>query len=199
MKKTILLAIVFTFLAVSVVMFSSITQAAGTIPDGFAGVPWGASRAEVEKAMAERHYSKDPESKTAVIYNGEFAGYKGDLIFRFMNNKLYEGDALFLWHDPNKWRIDKYFSELEIQLIKKYGNPRYKYRAEGREPWNPCSDDWELTDSNTNIDLSLHKQYEFVSDNPRDNPHKVTGHVSVRYTNTTLQKQEEKRAIDKDL
>ena len=147
MKKTkvFYLVVVFALLAVSVVMFSGIARA-GAVPEGFAGIPWGASRATVAKAMAERYYPKDSESKADVyIYNGEFAGYKADLIFRFTNNKLYEGEALFLWHEPNSWRIDQYFSELEAQLIQKYGSPGYRYPGTN-EPWKPRGSYWTLKD-----------------------------------------------------
>jgi len=196
--KAFYLFIVLAMVAVLIVVFSSMAQAQA-VPDGFAGIPWGASRTTVEKAMAERYYPKDSTSKADVyIYNGEFAGYKGDLIFRFINNKFYEGNALFLWHEPNNWRIDQYFRELEVQLIKKYGNPHHRYPGTN-EPWEPRSSSWTLKNSNTTIDLILHKQYEYKDPNPRSEPPAVTGNVNICYTNTTLQEQEEKRAKDKDL
>jgi hypothetical protein len=178
----------------------TVNARATAVPNGFVGIPWGASRAEVEKAMAERYYPKDSDSKHDVyIYKGEFAGYKAWLIFRFINNKVYEGEALFLWHEANKYIIDRYFSELEGQLIQKYGNPKWSYRAEGGEPWNPCSDHWTLTGQNTTINLSLHKQYEYKDPNPRSVPSEVTGNVNICYTNKTLKEQEEQRARGQDL
>ncbi|MBA4389938.1 MAG: hypothetical protein C0399_03270 [Syntrophus sp. (in: bacteria)] len=197
MEKTKVLYLVVT--TVLVVIFAGIAKA-GDVPDGFAGLPWGASRAEVKKAMAERYYPKDPESKAHVyIYNGEFAGYKADLVFRFINNKVYEGGALFLYRETNKYSIDQCFSDLEAQLIRKYGNPIYRYRADSGEPWKPWSDNWTLTGQNTTIDLVLGKAYQYKAPNPRSMPPEVEGKVNVNYTNRTLKEQEKKRAKDKDL
>jgi len=184
--------------AISAVLFSGIAQA-GEVPAGFIGIPWGASRATVERAMAERYYPKDPRSEADEDrYNGEFAGYKADLFFRFINNKFYEGTAVFLWREPSKRRIDQYFSELESQLIKKYGNPESRYPGTN-EPWEPRGSNWWLEDSNTTIQLYLHKQYQWKSRNRRDRPAEADGKVIISYTNRTLEEQEKKRAKDKDL
>ena len=197
--KTFYLIIVLVLLAVSDAIFSGIVRA-DEVPDGFAGIPWGASRATVEKAMAERYYPKDSDSKADVyIYQGEFAGYKAWLIFRFTNNKVYEGAALFLWHEASRDLIDRYFNEFEVQLIKKYGNPRLLYRAEGGEDWKPWNDEWEIINSNTTIHLVLSKQYEYKDHNPRSMPREVTGNVQISYTNKTLKQEEMKRANNKDL
>jgi len=183
----------FALLMLSVFMLSGIAQA-GPVPDGFAGVPWGASRADVEKVMAERNYPKDTDSKADIyVYNGEFAGYKADLLFKFINNKVYEGGALFLWHETNKELIDIYFSEFESQLSKKYGEPWYMYRADGREPWKPFSNRWELKNLNTTIALLLKKEHEY------NVGHRIAGNVSISYTNLTLKDQEDRRAKENDL
>jgi len=180
-------------LALSTIMFSGTAQAV-PVPGGFAGISWGASRADVEKAMAERNYPKDADSKADIyVYNGEFAGYKADLIFNFINNKVYAGGALFLWHETNKYLIDKYFREFESQLREKYGEPEYKYRADGGEPWKPFEDRWELRNLNTIIVLELYKVYEY------NVGHRIDGRVSISYTNSTLKEQEERRAKENDL
>ena len=48
--KVFYLVVVFALLAISVILFSGIAQA-GAVPDGFMGVPWGASKDQVIKTI----------------------------------------------------------------------------------------------------------------------------------------------------
>lgn len=181
-------------LRVIVVCAAILTSVAAVeVPDLFAGVPWGASRDVVEKKMAERHYTKDPESKPHFyLYNGEFAGYKTDLGFFIINGKVYQRTVLLFYRNPNKFMIDNCFNDLEKQLISKYGQPIMRYRAEGKEPWQPWSDEWQVSSRGTTITISLYKSYEFPEMS-------VEGRVAIKYTNVTLKQQEERRAKERDL
>lgn len=76
MKKTkaIYLVVVFALLVVYVIMFPGIARA-GAVPDGFIGVPWGASTEQIVKVMNERGYRQLTGTTTGKLaFKGAFAG-----------------------------------------------------------------------------------------------------------------------------
>jgi len=211
MKKRVMfyLVVVPALLVMSVVMCSGIVRA-DQGPDGFIGIPWGASREVVEKEMAERHFPKDSNWKIDYyIYDGSFAGYPAYLIFHFENNKFVDGGAglIEVFHSINDGTgynllADKYFSILEGQLIEKYGEPYYRYKAEGKERWKPYASYWEVKyyplypsviEEHT-IGISVGKCHAFKDRNIDE-----YSKVFINYTNATLKENEKKRSRDQDI
>jgi len=185
--------------AASIVASSGSAHAA-PVPDGFLGVPWGASPEDVEKAMAERHHAKDPDSKPdRYIYVGSFAGERAYLIFSFINGKLFEGGAnlIDVFRDAGegdyRGLVDLRFRTLEESLVQKYGKPAYRYPGTN-EPWKPISVTWNLEDQQATVVLTLGKNYAF-----KDRSFDVNSKVAVDYKNISLQKQELQRSRDRDL
>ena len=65
--------------------------------DGFIGVPWGASREQVQTAMAEKGFALiGLNLDRGDTYKGNFAGYPAELYFEFLNNVFYKGSARLL-------------------------------------------------------------------------------------------------------
>ena len=95
MKKTkaFYQIIVFALIVVSVIMFSGIAKAAADTVDGFVGVPWGASKQQVAKEMAQRDFKQVAEGTNYVVYGGTFADLPADLTFGFGKNGFYMGEA----------------------------------------------------------------------------------------------------------
>jgi hypothetical protein len=186
--------------AASVVTFSGRAQAAPVVPEGFLGVPWGASPEDVEKAMAERHYAKDPDSKPdRYIYVGSFAGERAYVIFSFINDKLFEGGAnlIDVFRDARegdyRGLVDQRFRALEESLVQKYGDPAYRYPGTN-EPWKPRSVTWNLEDQQATVIVTLGKNYAF-----KDKQFDINSKVAVDYKNISLQKKELQRSKDRDL
>ena len=85
--------IVFTLLAVSVVMFSGIAPA-GEVPDGFIGIPWGASRDQIIKTMNERGYRQlTGTGPGQLAFRGAFAGTSCELVFSLTASSFTSGSA----------------------------------------------------------------------------------------------------------
>lgn len=179
-------AIIVLFL---LVLMSGISIVSATGADGFMDIPWGTSRGEVAKRMAELNFPKDPESNVQRdIYEGMFAARKAYLTFRFINNVFYSGGALFVdtYHafgQVSNGVIDYYFKDIETQLISKYGKPL-------RRPYDD-SDYWDIEEQGTRITIKLGKNYpQRGGDNSR---------VFVNYDNQTFYEKEKHRSANRDL
>ncbi len=139
---------------------------AGTVPDGVAGIPWGASRDQIIKAMSEQGYQqlKDAELKeigTDLGFRGVFAGESCQLIFRLVANSFY-----FCWADriaqsPSRQWPQESFERIVKMLTEKYGPPQ-------KRDSQPVSDlqvagsalyceaaEWDLVDSRTSDKYSI--------------------------------------------
>jgi hypothetical protein len=193
--------IIGAIIVVSLLLMIQITSYAEPPPvDGFIGVPWGASREAVEKAMAERYFPKDPDSKAdKYIYNGYYAGYQAYVTFYFINNQFFEGGASLIdvFRDAKegdyRHLVDQYFSAFETLLIQKYGNPSSRYPGTN-EPWKPRSITWEIQDQNTSITINLVKNYAF-----KDKTCDINSRVFIAYKNNSLQQKEIQRSKDQDI
>ena len=123
MKRTVLtLAALFCLLIVSC-PFSG--YAAG--PDGFANVPWGATRSQVDQAMAQQGFrfklqKNNNDGSIAIIYQGALAGTAGDLEFLFLNGTFYSGVFHFYYEDGGSAERNAYMQFLSI-IQSKYGSP----------------------------------------------------------------------------
>ncbi len=194
------LAALIAVAAAAVVTFSGSVRAA-PVPEGFLGVPWGASPDDVEKAMAERHYARDPGSSKPdrYVYVGSFAGERAWVIFNFINGKLFEGGAnlIDVFRDARegdfRGLVDQRFQALEESLVQKYGKPSYGYPG-SNEPWKPRSVTWEIQDQQATVILTLGKNYAF-----KDKDFDINSKVAVDYKNVSLQKDELQRAKSRDL
>jgi len=177
------------------------SSASATGIDGFMDIPWGTSRGEIAKKMAELNYSRDPDSSGDTdIYVGMFAARRAYLTFVFINNVFWEGGANFLdaYHDVSegdfRWFVDQNFSDYETQLTSKYGMPYSQYRFAGNEPWKPCGDFWKIEDKGITIQIELHKHYAYKDRSW--NKHSVVG---IDYKNLTLYDKEKQRSVNRDL
>ena len=182
----------YRYLAIAVLLLlliSGNSNVSASGADGFMDIPWGTSRGEVSKRMAELSFPKDPESNVKRdIYEGMFAGRKAFLTFRFINDVFYSGGALFVdtyrvYGDGGNGIIDYYFKDFATQLTSKYGNPSKK----------PFDDSyyWNLEEQGTRIEIKLGKNYpQKGGDN---------GRVFVNYDNQTLYEKEKQRVTNRDL
>jgi hypothetical protein len=127
MKKTGAIYMVFAstlLLAVSVVMFYGIAQANAASLDGFVGVPWGADKQQVAKAMAQRDFKKVAEGASYITYRGTFADLPADLTFAFKKNGFYTGEAdLLSCRDQEIIFTIAPYKGIKELLIAKYGPP----------------------------------------------------------------------------
>jgi len=96
MKKVKLfyLVAVLALLAISVIMFSC-KQRASVVPDGFAGVPWGATKDQIIHIMGKRPYGQIAIGSGVLLlqFKGEFAEVPSELEFRLIADSFYEGYA----------------------------------------------------------------------------------------------------------
>ncbi|MFH1615687.1 MAG: hypothetical protein ABIG61_11475 [Planctomycetota bacterium] len=130
MKKTRMfyLVAVFALLAVSIVMFSGIARAGAATVDGFVGVPWGASKQQVAKAMAQQGFTLVDEIKGAYgeygVYRGTFVDQPADLAFQFGKNGLCAGQADLLGvRDKDLFIAKIVYRDIKRLLVTKYGPP----------------------------------------------------------------------------
>jgi hypothetical protein len=121
------LVVVLALLAVSVVMFSGVAWADGTC-EGFVGVPWGASKEQVQAAMANKgfplieHWTSDCD-----VYRGTFAGYPAELKFFFEKNVFYSGRAEFLDRTSTEpQQAGLVYEEIKRLFQAKYGLYNYE-------------------------------------------------------------------------
>ena len=94
------------------------------VPEGFAGVPWGASKDQIMETMRQKGYkqlkftSSDYPDRP-VNFDGEFAGSKCILSFHFRANSFYEGTAMLCQTETPQETINS----IVDMLSSKYGSP----------------------------------------------------------------------------
>ena len=127
MKITLVL-----LLALVCMLSFSVSSFAADPPDGFVGIKWGASQADVAQLAKVRGYRDRAnfnltgvdivpyDSPEAPAYQGEFLNYPCFYQFHFMNNNFYLGIAQMY----STWDHSKYFfADIKKQLTEKYGPP----------------------------------------------------------------------------
>lgn len=113
-------------LALSLLMLFTASSYAASSVDGFIGVPWGASRQQVQKAMEERGFTLLEQRADGFIdtYQGTFTGQSAQLTFIYEKNVFYKGEAAFLHvRDKDYYAVKAYYTELKGLLTAKYGPP----------------------------------------------------------------------------
>ena len=90
--------------------------------DGFLGVPWGASKAQVQAAMAKKGFALLKQvSAEEDVYQGTFAGHPAELTFYYKKNVFYCGSAFLQPGGENV--VESTYYEM-VELCKaKYGRP----------------------------------------------------------------------------
>lgn len=121
MKRLYGLCLLLTFCCL---LWAAPLQAAS--PEGFVGVPWGASRAQVKQLMSERGWLQHANSHAdEEAFKGAFDGHEGDLHFAMAGNAFVEGSAIPLARFPTRaFASTKHAYEATVQhLSQKYGPP----------------------------------------------------------------------------
>lgn len=94
--------------------------------DGFIGVPWGASRQGVQKAMEERGFTllEQRADGFSDTYRGTFTGQPAELEFLYEKNVFFRGEVTFLHiSDKGYYVVKDYYNEIKDLLTAKYGLP----------------------------------------------------------------------------
>lgn len=149
-------AVVFSLLIMGSIPFSA-NAASG--PDGFANVPWGASKSQVDQKMAQQGFMDMGRSKSEMqngsigfSYKGELAGFAGTLTFWFMNDAFWAGELFFFNSDGGDMERSAYLRFLPI-IESKYGSPTKSGQ------FNPGGsyDEWKgLQAGSDSIEIRLH-------------------------------------------
>lgn len=160
------LVAVLPLLIVSVVMLSGIAQASA-VPEGFMGIPWGASREQIIKAMSERGYRQLTGTEPGhLAFKGAFAGVPCQLEFSLIANSFYSGGAGYCAKGPYRRWPQTYFELVVKMLSEKYGPPqRHEYLAvsakdekeieAGGAALTYAYAQWDLVDSRTSDKYSM--------------------------------------------
>lgn len=122
----------------------TVTAHAAPPVDGFIGVPWGASREQVEKIMQGKDFTLlEKRSDGAVdTYHGTFADYPAELKFQYEKNVFFRGSAAFLdVKDRDLMIIKMRFIEMKNLLSLKYGLPNQELIPYGSKEVTGCL--WE--------------------------------------------------------
>jgi len=93
-----------------------------TIPDGIAGVRWGAAREEVRQVMLSKGFREVGNSSSPdLIFAGIFSNRQSQILFSFKGNKFYSGRIF-----EKSFSIQDVFRAYDYylpRLTEKYGNP----------------------------------------------------------------------------
>jgi len=129
------LVVVFALFVVSVVMFSGIAQA-GAVPDGFAGVPWGASKDQIIKTMNEQGYRQITcEEGDSLCFRGSFLSVTCiKLIFSLHSNSFCSGFAVGCARSEYHRPTQRTFEEMVNILSEKYGPPQSRQSGKTENP-----------------------------------------------------------------
>ncbi len=129
-----------TMIVLSLVFLMYSTSYAAPAPEGFVGVPWGATRAQVKQTMSERGWMRlTTDSPASEAFRGAFNGMPGQLEFVFAGESFVEGKADLLARVPERnisFTAKKYEETVKI-LTEKYGPP------------NDGEACWKIVDDNT--------------------------------------------------
>jgi len=181
-------------ISILVILFSLVllcctvsVSSASPVPEGFVGVPWGASRAQVVRIMSERGWQRlNGAAPTQEAFNGAFNGMPGQLTFVFAGESFVEGRAELLARVPERSMAftAKKYEETVKDLTEKYGQS------------NNGSSCWKITDTTTGDEYSIFALYLGMGfyDTVDGMKEKHTS-FSVTYTADSLRKRLSKQGI----
>lgn len=156
--------VVLALFVMSVVTFSGIAQA-DTVPDGFIGVPWGASIEQIIKTMNERGYQQLTESPLVgglppgeLVFRGAFAGTPCQLTFKLVANSFYSAEAMGCARSDHPVMPQDTYRQIVNELSEKFGPPQEHWSKNeinnGIEiPYEKTA--WGLVDSKTSDKYSI--------------------------------------------
>lgn len=166
------------------------------VPDGFLGVPWGASRDQIIKTMNERGFTTQGAIGSAdrppstLVFRGAFADQACQLEFYLMSNALYKGRAshLGLLQPPGAQLA--LYRQMVKQIGVKYGPPQSDNVQEDKtntgEIWRAGKAEWNFTDGEAaekyKIGIDLIPPVMYFS-----NYNKSLGYVFITYTAVSLE------------
>jgi len=177
-------------LALCMLFLVQIPAMAAPGPDGFANVPWGASRDRVDSAMKAQGFVYGGQDVKygidRVWYRGQMAGITGGITMSLLNGAFYEGEFVILTQDglSGTWNAFRTFNNI---IEQKYGAPSSqggdddirKYR------WHV----WQFLqppDSSDNIKISLYFT-DFGKQKMNDGSI-IISHCTLNYSNLSLEK-----------
>ena len=99
------------------------------VPDGFMGIPWGASKDQIIKTMRERGLRQvtSEESNSLEFINGDFAGVPCYMLsFSLTANAFHRGSAEGCQRSPHHGVTQTTFISLVNTLSEKYGTPQHR-------------------------------------------------------------------------
>jgi hypothetical protein len=148
-------------------------------PDGFAGVPWGATLDQVDQAMRDRGFQQlsSPASNIR-FYSGSFGGYGGTLQFNFFRNALYAGQFNTSSRGNYNW-VQQVGTEFVNTVTAKYGS--YS-KAERNSGWYYTWDGLREPSSGDSINAWV---WVFFNYGDKDLQTSASG-VMLGYTNAGL-------------
>lgn len=164
-------------------------RAAG--PDGFANVPWGASKAQVDQAMAQQgarslgqvQGKSFGDGSTGYRYQGSLVGTPGILEFWFLNGVFFRGSFGFYNEDGGAAESKAYWQFFPI-VQSKYGPPTKS--ANNTHPYTGISNVWDglqVPGSTDRVQILLF----YIATNERCGRSLCTSSFDVVYTNQSLQ------------
>ena len=120
-SKVSILVIVFSL----ILMCFNVSAYATPSPEGFVGVTWGASRAQIKQIMSERGWIRCTNAPlTEEVFKGAFDGRTCDLHFVMVGDSFVEGYANPLARLPirNIWATRSAYESTVKHLTEKYGS-----------------------------------------------------------------------------
>lgn len=164
-------------------------RAAG--PDGFANVPWGASKAQLEQTMAQQgarslgqvQGRSFGDGSTGYRYQGSLVGTAGILEFWFMNGVFIRGSFDLHNEDGGAAESKAYWQFFPI-IQSKYGSPTKS--ASNTHPYTGVSNVWDGLQAPGSAD-KVQILLFYTATNERCGRGLCTSSFGVVYTNQTLQ------------
>jgi len=159
MRKLILPA----FLTACFLLVMQTASHAGPVPDGLAGVPWGATRAQVKKIMSENGFKQEDalpfsnEPSPNLVFYGSLANTMCYLEFKFKGNSFCHGRVVVI-------KLEDYQTVLAAcnhfvsLLTDKYGMPDERESYESSSPGHPMMPygvKWRLRDGASSDEYSI--------------------------------------------
>ena len=138
--KLSILVVLFSLL---LMCFTVSAYAAPPAVDGFAGALWGASREQVQAAMAEKGFTLIGKD----MFKGTFVGHSATLYFSYEKNRFIEGQATFLDVDSlqSPFLAKTYYDEIKGLYAAKYGHAIKELEFSDMESWYGEIVEWDLT------------------------------------------------------